>query len=446
MAIYDSESDDGYEEEYQETDVLLGYASTESKGETLSRLGGRPDWLDPSKPASLSLAKCKSCRDPMVLLLQLNAELPKQFPTHERRLYVFACRRKSCRRKEGSIRAVRGTRVTGDAPEDKKEKEKEKKAEENRKEAQAPAVSTGLGESLFGVKAPAGAGAGAANPFANPFSTGSSANPFAKPQQKEEGKAANPFGKAAETVQKTVETAATKTAEAAQKTVDAAVAALPRTFAETLSLNNTQPAAGPPPPPEPWPEESALPPAYPVSWISDAEYEVLEPTSLPKVSQAIEVMDVDTAEGSGSGGGGKEDDKVFESSMDSTFQKFADRVGQNPDQVIRYEYGGQPLLYAKGDEVAKMMGEIGSDGKVKAARGMPRCQNCGSRRIFEVQLMPVAIEELEAEEDGLDGMDWGTVIVGVCERDCVERGQKAGEAGYLEEWAGVQWEELTMKR
>jgi pre-rRNA-processing protein TSR4 len=53
---------------------------------------------------------------------------------------------------------------------------------------------------------------------------------------------------------------------------------------------------------------------------------------------------------------------------------------------------------------------------------------------------------LECEEDGLDGMDWGTVIVGVCERDCQERGVEAREAGYLEEWVGVQWEELTMKR
>jgi pre-rRNA-processing protein TSR4 len=60
--------------------------------------------------------------------------------------------------------------------------------------------------------------------------------------------------------------------------------------------------------------------------------------------------------------------------------------------------------------------------------------------------MPEAIQELEVEEDGLDGMDWGTVIVGVCERDCQEKGVEVGEAGYVEEWTGVQWEELTMKR
>jgi pre-rRNA-processing protein TSR4 len=390
----------------------------------------------------------------MVLLLQLNAELPKQFPTHERRLYVFSCRRKTCRRKEGSIRAIRGVRASADAAPAQKVEERSKKVE---REEQKPAVSTGLGESLFGVKG-VGSGVAGANPFAtgNPFSTGAltgggGSNPFAKPKPVEEaGATSQPVvAAAAGSAVATAAATATSAVAAVAEKVESAAKALPKTFAETLNINNTQPAAGPAPPPEPWPVEAELPPAYPVAWISDAEYEVLEPTSLPKVPQATSVMDIDSGEGSSSGGaGGKEDKEVFESTMDSTFQKFADRVGQNPDQVIRYEYAGQPLLYAKGDEVSKIFGDgAAGEGKVRSAsRAMPRCANCGAGRIFEVQLMPQAIEELESEEDGLDGMDWGTVIVGVCERDCTERGQKTGEAGYLEEWAGVQWEELTMKR
>jgi pre-rRNA-processing protein TSR4 len=42
MAPYDSDSDDYDAQDYTETDVLLGYASKDSKGETISRLGGRP--------------------------------------------------------------------------------------------------------------------------------------------------------------------------------------------------------------------------------------------------------------------------------------------------------------------------------------------------------------------------------------------------------------------
>lgn len=148
-------------------------------------------------------------------------------------------------------------------------------------------------------------------------------------------------------------------------------------------------------------------------------------------------MDVDDAGPSGKGGSGKEDKEVYESTMDASFQRFADRLAQNPEQAIRYEFGGAPLLYSKTDAVGKTLAAASGPGS-----GMPRCPNCGAARTFEVQLCPHAITELEAEELSLDGMDWGTVIVGVCERDCQARGVEEGAVGYLEEWTGVQWEEL----
>ena len=149
-------------------------------------------------------------------------------------------------------------------------------------------------------------------------------------------------------------------------------------------------------------------------------------------------------QGSKRKGKGKEDRDVFESSMDAAFQKFADRLAQNPEQAIRYEFGGQPLLYSRADAVGLLLlgGKDGISGG-GGGGGMPRCGNCGARRLFEVQLCPHAIAELEADELSLEGMDWGTVIVGVCERDCQPRGLAERAAGYLEEWAGVQWEELT---
>ncbi len=364
----------------------------------------------------------------MVLLLQLNGELPEHFPGHDRRLYLFSCRRKSCRHKEGSIRALRSVRVSADAPTVNVDKGKVEKGQEKPKPAPTAAES-GLGEALFGVKPLAG-GSGQVNPF----STTSGANPFSKPT----AAVGNPFGKPAP-VPKQEEPA--PPVENPTEAVDPA-AALPKTFAETLSLNNSQVAAALPPP-EPWPHESEQPQAYPVRWLAEAEYETLDPTPLPKVTNpsAMEVDSSDTA-----GGSGKEDKEVFESSMDAIFQKFADRVGQNPEQCIRYEFGGQPLLYSKNDVVGKLLHASGDESKITASKSFPRCQNCGAGRTFEVQMTPHAIEELEAEEDGLDGMDWGTIIVAVCERDCQERGVKPGQTAHLEEWAGVQWEELTAQR
>lgn len=167
-------------------------------------------------------------------------------------------------------------------------------------------------------------------------------------------------------------------------------------------------------------------------------------------------MDIDAGEGSSGAAGADMDVKdAFESSMDKAFQRFADRLSQNPEQILRYEFAGTPLLYSKSDAVGKLLAPhqesaAAGNAKVKtttaAKSGMPKCNNCGAERLFELQLTPYAIVELEAEELGLEGMEWGTIILGVCSKDCLQRGQKEGEVGYVEEWVGVQWEELSSKK
>jgi pre-rRNA-processing protein TSR4 len=42
MAPYDSDSSGGENDEYTETNVLLGYASKEPSDDTISQLGGKP--------------------------------------------------------------------------------------------------------------------------------------------------------------------------------------------------------------------------------------------------------------------------------------------------------------------------------------------------------------------------------------------------------------------
>jgi pre-rRNA-processing protein TSR4 len=96
---------------------------------------------------------------------------------------------------------------------------------------------------------------------------------------------------------------------------------------------------------------------------------------------------------------------------------------------------------------------------------IPRCSKCSSPRVFEMQLVPSLISTLRpdmitttgeeaakkakkqqteeerkaelqklarGELDGEDSeMEWGTVMVFGCKRDCV---------GMSEEWVGVEWE------
>lgn len=349
----------------------------------------------------------------MVLLLQLNGELPEKFPNHERRLYIFACRRDACRRKDGSVRVLRGVRAwkAEEPPKAEEAKQEPEKKEEEKPKNDGP----GLGDALFG--ATSFGGASAANPFssnANPFGSSTSAsNPFSSPPP------SNPF--------------ASQPAKPAAPE-PTTTSSLSKTFAETLSLNT--PPTEPPPPAEPWPETASQPKPYPTLYLADAEYETLDPTP-SKIPANASVEAADAPEPS------ILDREAFESSMDATFQKFADRLAQNPDQAIRYEFAGVPLLYSKTDAVGVKLAAAAASGRTS---GMPGCGNCGAARTFEVQLTPNAIAELEADELGLEGMEWGTIIVGVCEADCLPRQTEIGEAGYLEEWAGVQWEELTKRK
>ncbi|KAF2827654.1 hypothetical protein CC86DRAFT_349321 [Ophiobolus disseminans] len=430
MPPYDSESsDDG--EDYTETNVLLGYATKDATGDAVSHLGGTPAWIDDKTAPSGALAKCKVCNGLLSLLLELNGDLPQHFPGHERRLYIWTCRRKSCRRKEGSVRGVRGVRIAKGSS--TKTQTKPEKRNIQPQEKPQPKI----GASLFGVTNGAGATA-PSNPFANPFSTNAASNA-----------PANPFSSAPSNSKPV---AAPPSIEVtSEQTPDEASTTLPETFASKVRLSSP-PAEQPPRPHELWPSESSFPERFP-RYHLDAEYETLDAPSTPQIPENAR-MDIDT-EVSGSGGG-KEDKEVFESSIDMAFQKFADRVGQNPEQVLRYEFKGKPLLYSDTDAVGKLLAGHSENGRSsnvkvttassKGGAGFPRCQTCGAERVFEVQLTTHAITELEADEMSIDGMEWGTIVLGVCSKDCRPGDVPEGEVGYVEEWVGIQWEEVASKK
>ncbi|KAH0287412.1 hypothetical protein M436DRAFT_67501 [Aureobasidium namibiae CBS 147.97] len=424
MATYDSDSDFD-DENFTETNVLLGYATKDVADDTTSQLGGHPTWLDEKTAPPGDLAKCKNCNNLLTLLLQLNGDLPDRFPGHERRLYLWACKRKACRRKAGSVRAFRAIRASAIHAES--EKPKQPKQEETQRETPAPAApKTNLGESLFGVKPPT-----ASSAAINPFATGGASS-----------RPANPFSSSP---------APAPTPAPTQPTPS-----LSETFASKARISSPEPtlASAPTGPREPWPQQSSFPAPYP-SYYLDADYETLNAEKPEIPAQTRVDMDIDAGEGA-SGGADMDVKDAFESSMDKAFQRFADRMSQNPEQILRYEFAGSPLLYSKTDAVGKLLAPHQDSGananaKVKtvaaaAKSGMPKCTNCGGDRLFELQLTPYAIVELEAEELGLEGMEWGTIILGVCSKDCVQRGQKEGEVGYVEEWVGVQWEELSSKK
>jgi len=341
----------------------------------------------------------------MPLLIQLNGAIPES--PHDRMFYVFGCNEKTCRRKNGSVKALRGVKVAKDYElRLAKGKEEAAKRAEEKKRREEAATEPKAGDMLFGSGAGLGTGTGG-----NPFSTGR--NPFSASVT---AGAASPFS--------TKPTVPTTTAPVAEK--------LAKSFADTLRISGTTPPEPEPllyGPSEPWP--SPLPFSYPLFYF-DADYETLAPdTPVPRKIEEV-LGDDDKNPDSLPASNNDADD----GHLDTVFQRFADRVGQNPEQVLRYERGGAPLLYSHADEVAKAL----LDSKKEFTSGrIPPCAGCGKRgRVFEFQLMPHAISVLEGDSVGLDGMEWGTVIVATC--TCVPKARDANGVGWVEEWVGVQWE------
>jgi pre-rRNA-processing protein TSR4 len=357
----------------------------------------------------------------MSLLLQLNGDLPSHFPDDERRLHIFSCRRKACSRKPGSIRVLREIKRYRSTRQGTA-RQKDEKAGADLTPEHKPAED--LGAALFGT-----ALAAPSSTHANPFSMPNAANSVKK--------AANPFA--------SLPPPSTLAAKPPQTPSDTPEPPSD-TFASKLKVSSTTSQSSGPalPAAEPWPSASALPPPYPNFYL-DADYETLVPEqpAQPSSSAATSRTQYDIDDTPSTSAFAAEND-AFESSLDATFLRFSDRLAQNPSQVLRYEFNGTPLLYSGSDAVAARFGVV--PGKTKAqitpSQGMPRCDSCGAKRVFELQLVPGLISALEEESVDLEeGMEWGTVILGVCADDCGE----VGKVVFREEWVGVQWEERVVR-
>ncbi|XP_023012957.2 zinc finger protein RP-8 [Leptinotarsa decemlineata] len=101
---------------------------------------------------------------------------------------------------------------------------------------------------------------------------------------------------------------------------------------------------------------------------------------------------------------------------DEAFEKFHKIVSFNPDQVIRYKVGGEPLWIAK----------------EPLPESIPDCQICGAPRQFEFQIMPQMLTFLRETE-----LDFGVLVVYTCKASCL------GDGSYREEFIFKQDVEIS---
>ncbi|KAK6199248.1 programmed cell death protein 2 [Scheffersomyces amazonensis] len=385
-------------------------------------IGGKPVWLHPESRPDESVLTCPNCNQKLALLLQAFAPIDGKL--YDRVIYIFACKNTSqCSRKSNTVKVIRGiSQDPSRVSEIKKEQDEAIKNELNEKLRleDKKKFNIEITKDLFNTDKDKQS----SNPFgnsSNPFASSSTSNPFSADS--------NPFAKKEEPKK-----------EVASKESYAKIASknAPAKKEKKKSLVS----------------DNDLP-SYKGNFvyvdIEKFKKETLDP-ELEKYKHLIEKGEADSndpEDNIGSSGKSRRESSsgasIEASSVldDKFFAAFTERVKHNPNQVLRYNIGGRPLLYSGKDDIAKRF--VGNTFNVPNPGYNP-----SSNRQFELQLMPKAIMDLEEIEDNkdtniasiLNGMSWGTIIVCTDVEDYVPKDSlDENHVAYIEEWCGVQWED-----
>ena len=103
------------------------------------------------------------------------------------------------------------------------------------------------------------------------------------------------------------------------------------------------------------------------------------------------------------------DNETYEKAVvahgDKAFCKFYKRIQCCPQQSLRYERSGVPLV-------------ISSQQEQQPPKEIPHCPNCQGARLFEMQLMPALVHILNTSSPIAEHLDFGSVLVYTCSNSC----------------------------
>ncbi|KAF1806252.1 programmed cell death protein 2 [Mucor lusitanicus] len=407
----------------KEPSVLLGIPDGDIEVDNdayITKLGGLPVWLEPSKPPSSKVCECRICHNPMYLIFQ--SYVPLQESPYHRVLYVWACNRRSCMRKEGSFSVIRSHVVDPAYLKAQRQKEEEKRKKEEKKKAAAAKQQQAFGNGFqlgdlwgnsagsFGSAPSTGGGFGMKKPTAASIVA---STPFGAPPAKKN-----------DTSQQDL--VAQMSEMGIQDPVDTAT--LPQFPGQYLYIDE---------------ERTDNYESMGIDMSRYKEYLDMEKEML---------MDIDEGSSNGETWQGETYEKQhLPKGVDKQFKKFTERVECAPSQCVRYEFNGQPLFYT---------GLRPQDQQLITSP----CKYCKGPRVFEFQLMPNvlsilpttefatkdlgAAKPIDAKVKNVDaktvldswnvGMEFGTILVFVCQKDCHQGSIE--DVSYMEETALVQYE------
>ncbi|GAA5933590.1 small subunit rRNA maturation protein TSR4 [Sporobolomyces koalae] len=450
----------------------------------VSRIGGLPSFPLARAPEQAESSTCRSCRNPMPLLTQVYC--PLESSSLERVVYVFACPRTACRKRDGSIRAFRANRIWKESPEEKLRIEEEK----NQKSKLPKAAPIDLGGLVFGGTTLTGPSASSTNPFAssNPFAPASNSpvsNPFAPSGT---SSSLNPFASTPPppSIPPPAPVASTSTTVVVDKGEQSSTWPSGPSYPAQYITTSYEPGS-------PKLSLKALPPMSNLKIaddsVADEEDEGGDEDYNTRRegkgsggrtkkgsgggkgrydgsgSKSTGVPSTSSSGGGGRGGAAAQVGEGYEvqrvKGVDEIFLRFQERVSREGLQVIRYEHNTQPLAFSGSSTAYKTLyppSPLGELGSFTPSR-LPTCRTCRQPCVFEYQLMPNLISVLNrtqgtkgtsaystgegkdtvASKDKDEGLDWATVWVFACGAECAEKSRD--KESWREESVMVEWEE-----
>ncbi|OCT77924.1 hypothetical protein XELAEV_18029021mg [Xenopus laevis] len=109
-----------------------------------------------------------------------------------------------------------------------------------------------------------------------------------------------------------------------------------------------------------------------------------------------------------------------ETKDDMVFNNFKKSIALEPEQVLRYSRGGDPLWISRNH--------------IPSEKDIPDC-SCGMKRKFEFQVMPQLLNHLKVDSLG-ESIDWGVLAVFTCAANCSAENQYATEFLWKQDVAG----------
>ncbi|KAJ2551024.1 hypothetical protein EV175_003844 [Coemansia sp. RSA 1933] len=368
--------------------ITLGYAEPLDDGfdEDLfpSKIGGKPRWLDPTRPLAVDKAMCEECSTPMAMLLQLYAPEDEPAAAFHRMFYVFVCRNGRCH-KAAAKRCMRVFR--SQLPEQNTvyvEKRVESTVDDSMSGPEESDDEDDIEWTVSEDVKPASLCVVCGFHGSKTCSKCHSRYYCSRSHQIFDWESSHRKQCSEDSSQK------------GEETLEQERKLRRTTFPEYLIVSEETDEEGE--------GGDATYNGNAEEFDEDDESEDEDGEGIRPEDNALVPMNNESVE----------DSSV---DVDRAFLLFQNRTAKNPDQVLRYarapgsSQAGEPLYVSDADKPAPDI-------------DVPECGSCGAKREFEFQIMPQVLNYLSINSTDPFSIDWGTLLVYTCPNNCSKKTQK----------------------